>query len=84
MAKSNLEKRIEKLEGLTGQGVPETKLFLVNQHNYREKEIEIQEAKEAGFYTVVIYGVPAKDGKVDPEFAEYNEYREGKMREKEE
>ena len=74
MAKSSLMKRIERLEGKTGQNQPEVKMIFLDQFDYREKQVEVEQAEADGFFVVKVCMVPAKDGKPDPEFGEYLEY----------
>ena len=71
MATNSLMKRIEKLEQKTGQGMPETKLFLVGYDNYLEKQTEMEQAGGGNFQVIVIQFIGPNDETEHPEYYKY-------------
>ena len=71
MARGGLDKRVSTLEQQAGNGLPELKLFYVDDENYLEKQAEIEQARRDGFHVMPIVFIGVKDETENPEYFKY-------------
>lgn len=71
MAKGNLDKRVSTLEQQAGHGLPELKVIYMDNDNYLEKQVEIEQAKREGFQVMPIVIIGVNDESECPDYFRY-------------